>query len=174
MTLPCENASVLVPSYLDGELSEEQASPLRRHLLDCPACREVAKGEQALKRWFVEPEPVAVPSGFAARVARRAFAGDTGVLPEEPAASELESTPEPIVSIVPFVQRLTAVAAAILLIFALAIRGERLPEDSGLQATDVEILDELERLNELEAAEAAAAEASEEDQLEDEAAESGQ
>ena len=82
----CDDARALVPSYLDGELSEAQASPLRAHLLDCPACRGVAKEGKALRRWFeFEPAPVSVPAGFAARVARRAFAGDPGLLVPEPA-----------------------------------------------------------------------------------------
>ena len=72
MSIACQNAQSLVPSYTDGELSEEQAAPLRRHLLECLACREVAQGEQALKRWFVPAEDAlaVAPQGFAARVAR--------------------------------------------------------------------------------------------------------
>src|ERR1700752_2002103 len=87
MKTSCDETRKLVPRYLDGELSEAQASPLRTHLLDCPACREVAKEGRSFHRWFeaVEPVPVAIPAGFAARVARRAFAGDPGMLvPVEP------------------------------------------------------------------------------------------
>ena len=147
MTMQCENACALVPSYLDGELSEEQAGPLRRHLLDCLACREVAQGEQAMKRWFVAEEPMTVPSGFAARVARRAFAGDTGVLPE------VEVTPVPAANegkLLTFVMRMTVVAAAILFVFAVAIRQERLPEGSGLSADETtwqNVREELDELN---------------------------
>ncbi|TAJ16410.1 MAG: zf-HC2 domain-containing protein, partial [Planctomycetota bacterium] len=66
--LGCAAALELVPGYLDEELSEEQAAPLRRHLLACHACREHAQAERALHRWFVPSAPVAVPEGFAARV----------------------------------------------------------------------------------------------------------
>lgn len=141
--MQCENAVGLVPSYLDGELSETQAAPLRGHLLACPTCREVAKGERSLKRWFVAEEASAVPAGFAARVARRAFAGDPGMLD---ASDEAGERAEPG-AILPFVQTLTAVAAAILLVLALAIQRERLPDDAGLRAESADVLEELERLN---------------------------
>lgn len=111
LRLTCDSASALVPGFLDGELSEEQTSSVRAHLLDCPACREVAKGEQVLKRWFIdEPIPDA-PAGFAARVSRRAFAGDPGVL--VPVAGHSSES-----SVLPFVLRLTAAAAALLLMLA--------------------------------------------------------
>ena len=71
----CGDVSALVPGYLDGELSEEQAAPLRRHLLSCPDCRAAAQDLTSLRRWFPAPEPAGVPAGFAARVARAAFAG---------------------------------------------------------------------------------------------------
>ena len=129
--ISCDNARSLVPSYLDGELSEAQASPLRNHLFDCPACREVAKEGRVLERWF-EPaaaQPVSVPAGFAARVARRALAGDPGVLmPEEPAALR------PRRSLLPFLLTACAVAAAVLLVLALAIQRESLPKSNGLDA----------------------------------------
>ena len=151
VNIQCENASALVPSYLDGELSEEQAGPLRRHLLDCFACREVAQGEQALKRWFsAEESATAVPPGFAARVARRAFAGDQGVL--QPQASTEASTAGGG-SVLPFVLRLTAIAAAVLFAFALGIRQQSLPEDLGLSAEESwqDVREELSELNEQEA-----------------------
>src|SRR5687767_11962997 len=78
MNAVCRDASALIPSYLDGELTEAQAAPLRKHLLSCQACRGSAQSEKNLKRWFVEAETPAVPKDFAARVARRAFAGDRG------------------------------------------------------------------------------------------------
>jgi anti-sigma factor RsiW len=143
----CHNAESLVPSYADGELSEEQAAPLRRHLLECVSCREAVQSEQALKRWFADDGEVLSPPGFAARVARRAFAGDTGILADEP-------TPvgRPEGAVLSFVLQLTAVAAAVLLVLALAIRSERLPEDSDLSAEEpyTQVLEELERLNEAE------------------------
>ena len=80
--MQCTDASRLISSYLDGELSEAQAAPLRKHLLACQRCRAEAQGEKNLKRWFVTADPVAVPEGFAARVARRAFGaiGDINIL----------------------------------------------------------------------------------------------
>ncbi len=125
--IPCESARALVPSFLDGELSEAQSSPLRTHLLDCPSCREVAKQERALKRWFQEPATVEIPLGFAARVARRAFAGDPGSSWD----AELQPAPRRHLS---FLLAACAVAAAILLVLALAIRSESLPRTNDMEA----------------------------------------
>jgi anti-sigma factor RsiW len=153
VSIQCENAVSLVPSYTDGELSEEQAGPLRRHLLDCPACREAAQGEQALKRWFVADEPMTVPAGFASRVARRAFAGDTGERPGRLPRHPDPAAPPSDARILLFVLKLTAVAAAILFVLALGIRKQRLPEDPGLVADEPwqDVRQELERLNDEEA-----------------------
>lgn len=185
MELQCDVAAPLVPTYLDGELSEELAHPLRRHLLACHACREVAQGEQALKRWFPDLGEPAVPNDFAARVARRAFAGDTGWSdPDDPHGHGGPAAPEPVVAatsvgpaavepqgrLLSFVTGLTAVAAAVLFVLALAIRGQDLPDHSGLSADDTptfqEVLEDLEHLNEateteLEDAEGAAADGAE-------------
>ncbi len=130
--MSCQNALSLVPSYLDGELSEEQAAPLRAHLLDCPGCREAVKRDGALKRWFAEglDERVEVPDGFAARVARRAFAGDPGVLVPQPAAQPVPSAGV----LLPFVLKLAAVAAGLLFVFSIGIRMTSLPSGSGLDA----------------------------------------
>ena len=45
LKIHCDNASSLVQSYMDSELTEAQAAPLREHFLDCPACRELAKND---------------------------------------------------------------------------------------------------------------------------------
>lgn len=82
----CETAGEFLPRYLDGELPEHQAAPLREHLLACVGCRTTLVDQRNVTRWFQAPE-VAVPEGFAARVARRAFAGDPG------AASEVHRSP---------------------------------------------------------------------------------
>jgi len=133
--MPCENASTLVMSYLDGELSEEQAAPLRGHLFDCPACREVAKDGKNLARWFAPGAALAAeiraPAGFAARVARRAFAGDPG-LPEDGVlvpAPRAGGTP-----ILPFLLKLCSAAAVLLFVLSIAIRGRTLPGGDGLEA----------------------------------------
>ena len=71
--MQCDDVLPLIAGYLDGELSEAQSGPVRQHLLDCPACRQVTQDQKALKSWFRPTAPVAAPEGFAARVARRAF-----------------------------------------------------------------------------------------------------
>ncbi len=76
MSLNCKNTRTLIPSYLDGEVSEAQAAPLRGHLLSCPACRELAKSETALQRWFAAPAAHQATPGFSARVAQAAFHAD--------------------------------------------------------------------------------------------------
>jgi anti-sigma factor RsiW len=131
MTLSCLDASALVPSYLDGELSEAQAGPLRAHLLDCPGCREHAKHESALKRWFqaAQESRARVPHGFAARVARRAFSGDRGLAAVPPVTSE-ESR------LLPFVLVLSAVAAAALLVLSIALQSGERPAGEGLEADE--------------------------------------
>jgi anti-sigma factor RsiW len=130
MKITCDDARPLVPGYLDAELSEAQAAPLRTHLLDCPACREIAKEGKAFQRWFeYEPAPVSVPSGFAARVARRAFAGDPGLLVPEPSTVRRRS-------LLPFLLVATAVAAALLFVLAIVVQNESLPRGKELDALE--------------------------------------
>lgn len=140
----CNDAQRLVPSHLDGELSEAQAGLLRRHLMDCPSCRTVVRDARALSEWF-EPAPAAaVPPGFAARVARRAFAGDTGEHEPAPAGAR------PAGELLPFVLRLSALAAGLLLALALALRTSELPAGGSLMADELPALDKVvERLDEL-------------------------
>ena len=129
MNMPCANARSLVASFLDGELSEEQSTRLRGHLLDCPECREAAKVEQTTKRWFREAvlETPEIPGGFAARVARRAFAGDPGMS----AANEAQSGRG---ELLPFVLKLSAVAAATLFAFSILIQRQSLPASGEMDA----------------------------------------
>lgn len=135
MKMSCENARSLVPSYLDGELSEEQASPLREHLYACRACREVAKQEKSLKAWFVDEE-VAIPTGFAGQIARRAFAGARSAdeLAFEPTLAAPEPGRERAGALLPFVLKLSTLAAGVLLTFAVAIQRRSLPAGDGLDA----------------------------------------
>jgi hypothetical protein len=151
VTYQCTDALALVPSYLDGELSEAQAAPLREHLLGCQPCRGSAQDLKGLKRWFVGPaeEASLVPTGFAARVARRAFAGDTGEA----------DAPLPAAAVAPslgFVRELTGIAAAVLVALAIGLRmqdrpaGERLQADQRLSFPEVQ--EQLERLNREDAA----------------------
>ena len=125
MEFTCEHAGPLVSSYLDNELSEAQAAPLRQHLLGCPACRELAKQGKVLSAWFAGDTPPVAPPGFAARVARRAFAGDTGdsLAPTPVTAGEG--------SLLSFTLRLTAAAAVTLLGLSLAISFASRPDTGG-------------------------------------------
>lgn len=138
VTIDCKKTHTLIPSYLDGELSEAQAGPLRRHLLSCSACRLDVQQEKTLQRWFVPSEAPAVPVGFAARVARRAFAGDTG-------EREGRTGPMPEGRLLGFVLQLTALAAAILLVLSFAIRSLERPASTHLRADD-----QPERLEDIE------------------------
>jgi anti-sigma factor RsiW len=158
MELNCHDALPLIGSYLDGELSETRATLLRKHLLECHTCRNGAQEGKVLKRWFApvraaleEPTSefaVRVPAGFAARVARRAFAGDTG-------EREVTLTPAraPEGKLLSFVLRATAVAAALAFVLAVGYRMQSRPGTSSLSADDrapmsvQQIQNELERLN---------------------------
>lgn len=130
----CEGAQGLLPGYLDGELSESQAAPLREHLLDCAACRRGAADHKNLSRWFVRT-PVAIPDGFAARVARRAFQGDPGTVSTGHAVAE-EAASTGGAEILPFVLRLTAAAAVLLFGLSLLLRATSLPVERDLTAQD--------------------------------------
>ncbi|MEE8467150.1 MAG: zf-HC2 domain-containing protein [Planctomycetota bacterium] len=159
----CETARPLVPLYIDGELTEPRASSLRPHLLECPDCRGVVQGAKALKTWFVPTQPVSVPDGFAARVARRAFAGDRGLAGESgrewvpaewvPAAGARSHHETPILQ---FVLQAVAVAAVLLITLSIAIRRQELPDSEGLRAlsgsgsSSLRALDALNRERELE------------------------
>lgn len=149
MTMECMDALPLVPAYLDGELSEAQAGLLRQHLIGCQTCRTGVQDGKALGRWFVRDADAAVPPGFAARVARRAFAGDTGRLAPGP----LPAVAEEGGRLLQFVLRATAIAAGVLLLLAISLRRQELPAGSALHADDRpamtvdQIVRELERLD---------------------------
>jgi hypothetical protein len=155
MTMKCDQAQPLIPSYLDGELSEAQAGPLRKHLLDCQPCRGSAQSEKNLKRWFVAEESVAVPRDFASRVARRAFAGDRGErhLETAVAASAVRPGEE---SNLRFILQITSIAAGALICLSLAIGSLKLPSGTKLQADSTRevklerAIEELDRLNSTE------------------------
>ena len=151
----CSKTQNLAPGYLDGELSEEQAGPLRKHLLECPACRELVKNETMLKRWFVEQPSPAVPAGFAARLARRALAGDPGLLSPERRARGPELEQARVRGITTFVQGIAAAAAIVLIGFSAAIRSEELPATNELEAEEGlgELFRQLDRENRLESLE---------------------
>jgi anti-sigma factor RsiW len=176
--MECQQSQSLIPSYLDGELSEAQAAPLRKHLLDCQPCRAGAQGEKNQKRWFSAKLPVSVPHGFAARVARRAFAGDTGetqveILPagaggvfarSASAAMSLDRAAlqssrahaergASEAQLLRFVVQATAAAALLVLVLSIALRSLSLPAGSNLRAADgrneIGVEKALERLDQM-------------------------
>lgn len=159
--MDCTNARALIPSYLDGELSQAQAGPLRQHLLDCQACRASAQDQKNLEHWFVPTAEIAVPRDFAARVARRAFQGDTGEGFEIAGGAVALREAESGGRLLRFVLSCTAVAAGLLLMLALGVRHLGLPQSSRLVADDkapvrlapaLEALDRLNQADKLEAA----------------------
>jgi len=163
-TMDCGDARPLVPSYLDGELTEAQAAPLRKHLLACQACRAGAQADKNMKRWFAVTEPIAVPRGFSGRVARAAFAGVESMahVPTEferrsPRAAPILPGPTVAVAsssdlenggiavetarrdegrILVFVLRLTVAAAVLALLASVAIQSLRRPSTAELRADD--------------------------------------
>jgi len=172
MEMTCQDARPLVDAYLDGELSEARAGLLRKHLLDCHPCRTGAQDGRNLKRWFAAAraqEDVltsraassGVPSGFAARVARRAFAGDVGQSAGSFASASVSAEDsEPVVagprregSIFSFVLTATAIAAGVALMLAVGLRLQGRSTGSTMSADDRapvpvrQVVEELERLN---------------------------
>lgn len=169
--LHCESALDLLGPYMDGELAESQAAPLRRHLLECPGCRLGARREKSLKLWFSRAgeadAAVPAPPGFAARVARLAFAGALAPRRDE---SPVESCAGPAESwstsgsqagerrrersdarSLRFVMTLTAVAAGLLLVLSGVLRQVAVPRGEELQAQEAaELLKQADALNALE------------------------
>lgn len=142
--LTCTDARPLVPAYLDGELTADRASPLRQHLMECAECRTATQAHKVQAQWFVPTPEVSVPAGFAARVARRAFQGDTG---EAPLRDEV------LAPVLPFVLKMTAAAAGLLLVLSGVMRAVEVPTGGQLRADDAatmsleEALDRLEELD---------------------------
>jgi len=141
--MDCREARPLVPGYLDGELSEAQAAPLRKHLLACPGCRSITQAGKTIASWFVDEGPVEIPAGFAARVARRALAGDTG----ERWAAPLDADGD--LGLRGFVLQLTAVAAALVIALSIGFRTMSLPRTDDLRADDFSLESALEALDEM-------------------------
>lgn len=165
--MECHDARSLIQSYLDGELSQAQAAPLRSHLLACQPCRAGAQDEKNLKRWFVAPAAVPVPDGFAARLARAAVHGESlprrtnlTALPGQPVKTASRSV-ERDSSLLRFVLTCTAAAALLLFTLALGIRTLSLPQTDRLAADDRaevqidKVVEELEQLNRSQAGAAA-------------------
>ncbi|MEM6671657.1 MAG: zf-HC2 domain-containing protein [Planctomycetota bacterium] len=121
-SIQCDVVQALVPTYVDEEVTESVAGSIRAHLIDCPVCRAVVQEELALRQWFEPTDEVEVPEGFAARVARRAFAGDEGLAPVTitPAASEGGR-------LLSFSRGLVAAAAAAMIAVTLFLASQELP-----------------------------------------------
>ncbi len=158
--MDCKQAQPLVPSYSDGELSELQAGQLRKHLMDCQPCRALAQEQKSFQRWFVPSEPVAVPQDFAARVARRAFAGDTGlsVSPALPGVSSDGRSSRREAPILQFAMRMALAAALILMMVSIGIGIINQPDRNAPAHAELDppqihqILEELDALKAKEAA----------------------
>lgn len=148
--MECHDARLLILPYLDGELSEAQAAPLRQHLLECASCRAEAQADKALDAWFVPTAEVSVPEDFAARVARRAVAGDRGGRFDAGADRERF---EGGGRILPFLVNATAVAALLLFLVSIAVRFQAGPEGEALQADSSSLGEALEELDALNRAE---------------------
>ena len=162
----CDRVQPLVPVYLDGELREELARPLRQHLLECQACRDVVAETKSLSSWFVPTPEVAVPQGFAANVARRAFAGagepehvlvpavagSTGAAGSGPGGT---AGGQVIDGAHRFAMNMVAAAAAVLAVFTLWLANEDTPSLSGTSLnaapTEAEAVEALRKKNEAEA-----------------------
>ncbi|MFT4541599.1 MAG: anti-sigma factor RsiW [Planctomycetota bacterium] len=180
----CRDASALVAGYLDDELSEAQAAPLRQHFLDCHSCRGQVQKGKSLQAWFPETPEVAVPSGFAKRVTRMAFAQVPAEAATDAASGqEQELVLQPVgrrsepssmsstraafagggttdrVSTRDFVLQLIAVAAVLLVALSISLRGIHMPTDGELQADDGSLIEALQGLDELNRGDAATGEA---------------
>lgn len=166
MEFTCRDAVGLVPSYMDGELSEPRAALLRKHLMDCPACRSAVQEGKALSRWFPRPErqELAAPAGFAARVSRLAFADVAANRLSDSAAAEdavgIDVAGEAATAeggrLLQFVLTLTAAAAGLMLLATVALREVDRPGSGRLDALNPPpsvdaVLLRLEELNRREA-----------------------
>jgi hypothetical protein len=100
---------------------------------------------KAQQGWFVPTPKIKVPTGFASRVARRAFQGDTG---EQPLPDAV------LAPVLPFVLKMTAAAAGLLLVLSGVLRSVDVPTGGELRADDASTItldDALERLESLNA-----------------------
>jgi anti-sigma factor RsiW len=162
--MKCPKARGIVPRYLDDELPEAQAAPLRTHLLSCPSCRRAAQEGKSLKAWFAFPPAVQVPDGFAARVARLARAGEGRHVPVPIPNPAFASGPTAIVAdpeerVRSFVLTAVAVAALVLLALAIGLRRLDMPGTGRLSADSGSMERSLEALKAQNAREATEEEA---------------
>lgn len=151
----CEDALSQIDSYVDGQLNEPLAAPLRRHLIDCSSCRLAAQEAEALKSWFVDPEalvgPAEAPAGFAERITELAFGPQTQKGPRslQPALAGLDARDGTVNELSGFVLNLVAAAAVVLLLLAFGIKRNSLPEVERLSADSSSMTQSLEALDDL-------------------------
>ncbi|MEZ6003051.1 MAG: zf-HC2 domain-containing protein [Planctomycetota bacterium] len=143
----CEQAQEWISKKVDGVLAVKEVGQLRQHLEQCGECREFEEDMLAMKAWFPAEEAVAVPAGFAQRIAAMAFDGQAAapilqhVSGGRPRAG---STPER------FAMQLMALAAALLLALGLALYMQRGNSNHNLNADETQTLEQvLEELREL-------------------------
>ena len=67
----CEQMTLLMSAWLDGELSEMEEGQMKEHLEQCPQCRELMEQLQALHTSFSDLEEIPAPEGFADCVMER-------------------------------------------------------------------------------------------------------
>ena len=67
----CEQMTLLMSAWLDGELSEMEERQMKEHLEQCPECRELMEQLQALHTSFSDLEEIPAPEGFADSVMER-------------------------------------------------------------------------------------------------------
>jgi anti-sigma factor RsiW len=75
----CEKFGKLIDLLLEGELSEEEAAELKRHIEDCELCRsEIESTEKCIviiKKSLGEEEP---PGGMKKKIIVKVIKGDSG------------------------------------------------------------------------------------------------
>ena len=67
----CEQMTVLISAWLDGETTAQEEKQLLEHLEQCAQCRALLEQLQTLRASFTELEELQVPEGFADRVMER-------------------------------------------------------------------------------------------------------
>lgn len=151
----CEDALAQIDSYVDEQLNESQAAPLRRHLIECSSCRLAAQEAEALKSWFVDPEalvgPAEAPEGFAERITELAFGPQVQKGPRslQPALAGAGHGDHAVNELSGFVLNLVAAAAVVLLLLAFGIKRSSLPEVEHLNADSSSMTQSLEALDAL-------------------------
>ena len=67
----CEQMTLLMSAWLDGELSEAEEKQMKEHLEQCAECRALMEQLQALHTSFSDLEEIPAPEGFADSVMER-------------------------------------------------------------------------------------------------------